>query len=165
MKAELGTDGTLRVSNFETLLFVLAVVLIIVAIAIWFTPLTSKQSALWDGVLMLFAAGASAGVEHSEFLFDRRAQTMSWHKRTLYRKEGGTIPLVAIKSVGTERGVGSGSRPSNALRLMIDTTGGPVPVTNAYSGLTEPAFRVGQQIVAFLSEGGAYAIQFDRTPR
>lgn len=165
MKAELGTDGTLRVSNFETFLLVLVVGLLMLAIAMWFTPATPKQSAIWDGILALFSTAALAGVERSEFIFDRHTQTMSWRKRTPFGKKSGTIPLAAIKSVGVERGTGTGSRPSNALRLMIDTTGGSVPVTNAYSGLTEPAFRVGQQIAAFLSEGGAHPVQFDRRPR
>ena len=37
------------------------------------------------------------------------------------------------------------SRPTNARRLVILTTDGPVPVTNAYSGFTRAAERVGPE--------------------
>lgn len=165
MRAELRTDGTLRASHFEGFALILVVGLPLAAVAIWFTSPAPIEGVLWDGILVLLWAGALAGLERSEFVFDRRAQTMSWRKRTPFRRDGGTIPLSAIRSVGVERAVGAFTRSSNALRLMIDSKGGSVPFTTLHSGLTAPVFRVGQQIAAFLSEGGAQTIQFDRTPR
>jgi len=160
--ATLQPDGSLRVYHFESFLLVLAGALVVIAIGIWFTPATPQQSAIWDAILVVFALAALAGVERSEFVFDKKAQTLSWRKKTPYRQESGTIPFSAITSLVLERDFTRAGRPGNARRLVILTTGGPVPVTNAFSGLTAAAERVGAEVSAYLSAGAPHPISFDK---
>ena len=49
-----------------------------------------------------------------------------------------------------------------ARRLAIQTTGGPVSITSAYSGLTAAAERVGGEVAAYLSGNGQCSIPFER---
>ena len=155
-------DGSLRIYHFESFLLVLVIALVVIAIGIWFTPATPKQSAIWDAVLLVFSLAALAGVERSEFVFDRKTQSLSWRKKTPFRQESGTIPFGAIKSIVLQRDFTSSGRPGNARRLVILTTGGPVPVTNAYSGFTRAAERVGAEISDYLSAGAQHPIAFER---
>jgi len=160
--ATLQPDGSLRVYHFESFLLVLAIALTVIAIGLWFTPATPQQSAIWDVVLLLFSLAALAGVERSEFIFDKKTQSLSWRKKTPFRQESGTIPFTAITSIVMERDFTRSGRPGNARRLVILTTGGPIPVTNAYSGLTAAAERMGEEISAYLSAGAPHPITFER---
>jgi len=156
-------DGSLRVYHFESFLLVLAGALLVIAVGIWFTPATPQQSAIWDTILLLFSLAALAGVERSEFVFDKQTQSLSWRKKTPFRQESGTIPFSAIKSLVLERDFTRAGRPGNARRLVILTASGPVPVTNAYSGLTAAAEQVGTEVSAYLSAGAPHPIAFDKT--
>jgi len=138
-------------------LVVLAGSLTVAGAAIWLSPATAGQCAGWDAVLGLFALASTAGVERSEFRFDQSTKTVSWSRRTVFRRLTGTFRFGDVTGIGFERSWTS-SRPSNARRLIIFTTRGPVPLTNAYSGILGAANAVGAEISSYLS------VPFDRLP-
>ncbi|HEX6537039.1 MAG TPA: hypothetical protein VF041_20815 [Gemmatimonadaceae bacterium] len=151
MRANADSAGNLTVTSSESWLVVLAGVLAGGAIAVWFGSQPPSITAAWSAALALGALACSAGWERSRFVFDRRARELVWKRWTPFRRAEGRAPFGEIQSLSLERAFGSHGQRSNAVRLVVHTTGGVIPLTTSYEAARGRYTRIADQIAEAVS--------------
>jgi hypothetical protein len=82
------------------------------------------------GGLMFFMGGA-VFTKRSAFEFDLVRRRLTWSRRGLFTRAGGTLPIDEIRSA-TVQSLNNGDTPTYRVALL--TAGGKIPLTDAYSG-------------------------------
>lgn len=152
MKIERTTNGDLVITNRETFIHVLSIGCAAVLVLVWIAPVPLKQAIGWSVVALVLGLALVAADERSRFVFDHERGVLNWHRETRFQRNGGELPLTAITALSLQRDFTSSGQRSNARRLVVLTTQGPIPVTNAFSGFDRTQEPVGQAVQQFLNE-------------
>jgi hypothetical protein len=151
MRVSRDASGTLTITNVEQFVRVVRAGMVTGMLAVWFAPIPPLQRAGWALVTGLFALALTAADERAVFVFDSHDGVLRWRKDTPFRHESGTVPFGAITGLSLERDFSRNGVRGNAKRLVIHTTKGPLPVTNAFTGFSHAAEDSGRQLQEYLT--------------
>ena len=151
MKLERHANGNLVVTSRETFIRVLQVVFVVLFILVWLMPVPLTRAITWSIVFVIFGIALLAGDERSTFVFDAEHNVLTWCRETRFRRLTGEMPLASITALSLERDFASSGQRGNARRLVVLTTKGPLPVTNAYSGFDRTQEAIGRAVQQFLN--------------
>ena len=150
MRTTTDRDGRLIVSNDERWVLVLVVALAIGAGLVWLGVASRQATLAWSVGMLVAATLVLAGWERSTFAFDPRARELQWCRGTPYRDARGAVPFADITMLSIEQGFGPNGARSGAVRLVLHTTDGVVPFTNAYTAGRAVPHRVATEVIALL---------------
>ena len=151
MRVSRDAAGTLTITNVELFLRVVRAGMVTAMLAVWFAPIPPLQRAAWAFVTGLFALALTAADERAVFVFDSHDGVLRWRKDTPFRHESGTVPFSAITGLSLERDFARNGSRGNARRLVIHTAKGPLPVTNAFTGIGSAAEDAGRVLQQYLT--------------
>ena len=151
MKLARNAQGDLIITSRETFVRVVLVAFVVLFILVWLAPVPISRAIAWSAVFILFGLALLAADERSTFVFDAHRGMLTWRKETPFRRTAGEIPLTSITALSLERDFGRSGQRSNAKRLVVLTTAGPLPVTNAFSGFDRTQEPVGRNLQQFLN--------------
>lgn len=150
MRAETDPEGRLVVTNREYFVLGVVVALAIGAGLVWRGDEPVGYTLGWSLGLLAAAALVLGGVEQSTFVFDPARRELAWRRTTPYRDRRGTVAFADVTMLSLERGSSRSGGRSNTVRLVLHTTTGVVPFTNAFTaGRTAPR-RVADEVIATL---------------
>lgn len=112
-----------------------AVVLLWCSVSLLVEGTAKKSEALgaFLGFLLCFSFG-SVMAKRSVFEFDLVSRQLTWKRRGLFCRKGGTIPFDEIESANPESPKGGSRDGSPTYRLVLKTKNGVIPLTDSYSG-------------------------------
>jgi len=151
MRVSRDAAGTLTITNVELFLRVARAGMVTAMLAVWFAPIPPLKRAAWALVTGLFALAITAADERAVFVFDSHDGVLRWRKDTPFRHASGTVPFSAITGLSLERDFSQNGARGNARRLVIHTTNGPLPVTNAFTGVGSAAEDAGRALQEYLT--------------
>jgi hypothetical protein len=152
VKIEQTDTGTLVITNRETFIRVLLIGCAMVIVFVWLAPVPRREAIGWSAICFLFGLALIAADERSRFVFDRGRGVLTWRTDNVFRHAEGEIALSTITALSLEHSFTSSGGRSNAKRLVVLTSKGPLPVTRSYSGIDRTQQPVGRAIQQFLSE-------------
>lgn len=85
---------------------------------------------------LLWLCGGVVFTKRVEFHFDLVARELRWRRRGLFTNERGVVPLEQIRSASVESH--SGGEGEQTYRVVLKTTGGPLPLTDSFSSGAGP---------------------------
>ena len=151
MRLERASNGDLIVTNREMFVRVLLVAFIVLLVVLWLTPMPLAKRLGWSALFLVFGLALLAADERSTFVFDAKQGVLTWRKETRFRRVAGEIPLSSITALSMERHFTSSGQRGAAKRLVLLTTKGPLPVTQAFSGFDRTQEPIGRAVQQFLN--------------
>jgi hypothetical protein len=151
MRVSRDASGTLTITNIELFVRVVRAGIVTVMLAVWFAPIPPLQRAAWALIAGVFALALTAADERAVFVFDSHDGVLRWRRDTPFRHESGTVPFGAITALSLERDFSRPGVRGNAKRLVIHTAKGPIPVTNAFTGVGRAAEQSGRMLQEYLT--------------
>lgn len=151
MRVSRDASGTLTITNVELFLRLARAAIVTLMLAVWFAPIPPVQRAAWALVTGLFALALTSADERAVFVFDSHDGVLRWRKDTPFRHASGTVPFGAITGLSVERDFSRNGARGTAKRLVIHTTKGPLPVTNAFTGFGHAAEDSGRLLQEYLT--------------
>jgi hypothetical protein len=150
--------GSLVVTDVPTFVRALLVLAIGGFIAALLAPIPAARRVEWAAVCAIFAIALAVANERSTFLFDRRDKVVRWRRDSVVRHSAGEIPFANLTALSVERGFRSAT-PSRGRgggrRLVLLTSDGPLPFSNAFTGWGDAAERTGREIQRFFKDADA----------
>jgi hypothetical protein len=154
MRVRTDNGGRLVVTHFEWSWLVVAVAIEVVALGLL---LRQRPVAARPGgpiAVACFGLVFLASIDSSRFEFDPSRRVVTWERRAMLGRKGGSIAFDDITSIalGSIATVGANAS-SNARRLTLHTRAGVVPISSSTTAFRGPLRTAAAAIQAVLSAG------------
>ncbi len=132
MRMQQRPDGVLLVVS--TTYFMGAVGLVVAAFSVLPWLAAGPKAAAATAILLLVALVFIGKAERSSFAVDPHTGSVTWERRTLFRSQKKEVAFGSIGSIYLENGRDNFNRRTDAYRIVLQTSQGPVLLTQAYGG-------------------------------